>query len=328
MTRQTADFEIRDLCTHFFLKSGTVRAVDGVSFKVAQGEVFGLVGESGSGKTITGLSILGLVPSPGKIVSGSVLLNGVDLTRIPSSQLRKVRGRDMSMIFQDAMTALNPVLRVDTQMVEAIQNRDRISKKEALKQAVNALERVGIPAPEKRLKSYPHQFSGGMRQRLCIAIAMINHPKLVIADEPTTALDVTIQSQILHQIQKLCRDQGSSVIWISHDLAVVAGLADQIGVMYAGKIVEMGPADTVLDRSLHPYTAGLINSVPSGARRGQPLEQIPGSAPSLANLPEGCAFKERCSRAGDLCKKTVPMRSMGGNHWVRCHYPGNERQIP
>ncbi len=328
MKKEPTAFELKNLSTHFFLKSGTVKAVDDVSFAVSSGQIFGLVGESGSGKTITGLSILRLIPSPGKIVTGSIHLNGQDLTRMTEPQLRKLRGNDMAMIFQDAMTALNPVLRIDTQMVEAIQSHRNISKKEALKKATAALSQVGIPAPEERLKAYPHQFSGGMLQRLCIAIAMINKPKLVIADEPTTALDVTIQSQILHQIQKLCRNQGSAIIWISHDLAVVAGLADKIGVMYAGKIVEIGTAEDVLDHSRHPYTHGLINSVPSGARRGQPLEQIPGSAPSLATLPKGCAFQNRCGRAGSCCQLEPPMVSFSEDHWVRCHYPRTERLNP
>ncbi|WP_022666874.1 ABC transporter ATP-binding protein [Desulfospira joergensenii] len=324
MKRQDPILYIEGLTTHFFSKTGVVKAVDGVSFSVSAGEIFGIVGESGSGKTLTGLSVLGLVPPPGKIIDGSIHLNGIDLTGMDASGLRRLRGMEMAMIFQDAMTALNPVLRVDTQVIEAIRAHRPMPRHQALKEAAAALAQVGIPAPEERLRAYPHQFSGGMRQRLAIALAMINSPGLIIADEPTTALDVTIQAQILSEVQKLSRSKGTAIVWITHDLTVVAGLADRIGVMYAGRLVETGTTDDVLDNPLHPYTRGLIGSIPSRTRRGLPLAQIPGSTPSLDNLPAGCAFIERCSRARTACRENPAMAETTPGHQVRCHFPGGE----
>jgi peptide/nickel transport system ATP-binding protein len=312
---------VEDLRTHFFTRAGVVRAVDGVSFEVHAGEVLGLVGESGCGKTVTGYSILGLVDPPGRVVGGRVVLEGVDLLSLSEAELRRVRGARVAMVFQDPMMTLNPVLRVDTQMVEAVRAHQDVGAADALEQARAALERVGIPAAASRLRSYPHQFSGGMRQRVAIAIAMLNRPRLIIADEPTTALDVTIQAQILHEAQKLCRESGTALIWITHDLSVVAGLADRICVMYAGRIVEAGSVDQVLDRPLHPYTHGLIGSVPSRNRRGAPLAQIPGMAPSLADLPPGCAFRNRCPRAAPACAAEPALAPRGGGRAVRCFYP-------
>ena len=296
------------------------RAVDGVSFAVKPGEVLGLVGESGCGKTVTGFSILGLVDPPGRIVGGRILFEGKDLLTFREDQLRRVRGSSISMVFQDPMMTLNPVLRIDTQMIEAVRAHQEVDSKTAFNIAREALERVGIPSPESRLRSYPHQFSGGMRQRVAIAIALLNKPKLVIADEPTTALDVTIQAQILYEAQKLCRESGTALIWITHDLSVVAGLADRICVMYAGRIVEQGSVDEVLDRPLHPYTQGLIGSVPSRNRRGSPLAQIPGMTPALLDLPAGCAFRSRCSRAQPDCRGE-PALQLQGSRLVRCFYP-------
>ena len=267
---------VEDLKTHFFARSGVVKAVDGVSFTVGEGEVLGLVGESGSGKTVTGFSILGLVDPPGRVVAGSIRFAGAELVGCQPETLRAIRGRRIAMVFQDPMMTLNPVLRIDTQMIEAIRAHERVSDKAARARARAALVAVGIASPDERLKSYPHQFSGGMRQRVAIAIALLHRPQLLIADEPTTALDVTIQSQILAEVQALCAEAGTALIWITHDLAVVAGLADRIAVMYAGRIVEEGPVDAVLAHPLHPYTRGLIGSVPSRNRRGQPLTQIPG----------------------------------------------------
>jgi peptide/nickel transport system ATP-binding protein len=312
---------VEDLRTHFFTRAGVVRAVDGVSFEVHAGEVLGLVGESGCGKTVTGYSILGLVDPPGRVVGGRVVLEGVDLLSLSEAELRRVRGARVAMVFQDPMMTLNPVLRVDTQMVEAVRAHQDVGAADALEQARAALERVGIPAAASRLRSYPHQFSGGMRQRVAIAIAMLNRPRLIIADEPTTALDVTIQAQILHEAQKLCRESGTALIWITHDLSVVAGLADRICVMYAGRIVEAGSVDQVLDRPLHPYTHGLIGSVPSRNRRGAPLAQIPGMAPSLADLPPGCAFRNRCPRAAPACAAEPALAPRGSGRAVRCFYP-------
>jgi peptide/nickel transport system ATP-binding protein len=312
---------VEDLRTYFLTRAGVVRAVDGVSFEVRAGEVLGLVGESGCGKTVTGFSILGLVDPPGRIVGGRILFEGADLAGLAEEDLRRVRGARIAMVFQDPMMTLNPVLRIDTQMVEAVLAHQAVSPAEAHGQARAALERVGIPSPEARLRSYPHQFSGGMRQRVAIAIALLNRPKLIIADEPTTALDVTIQAQILYEAQKLCRESGTALIWITHDLTVVAGLADRICVMYAGRIVEQGAVDEVLDRPLHPYTKGLIGSVPSRNRRGAPLAQIPGMPPLLLNLPSGCAFRERCPRADGACLAEPALEERADGRRVRCFHP-------
>ena len=312
--------EVQDLRTHFFTRAGVVRAVDGVSFEVRAGEVLGLVGESGCGKTVTGFSILGLVDPPGRIAGGKILFEGKDLVGMPEDELRKLRGSGIAMVFQDPMMTLNPVLRIDTQMVEAVLAHQQVDEAGALAQSRAALERVGIASPEARLHSYPHQFSGGMRQRVAIAIALLNNPKLIIADEPTTALDVTIQAQILYEAQKLCRESGTALIWITHDLTVVAGLADRICVMYAGRIVEQGTVDEVLDAPLHPYTKGLIGSVPSRNRRGQPLSQIPGMTPALLNLPSGCAFRNRCFRAAPACSQDPKLEEHNGR-LVRCFFP-------
>jgi peptide/nickel transport system ATP-binding protein len=298
-----------------------VKSVDGVSFDVARGEVMGLVGESGSGKTVTGFSVMGLVDPPGRIVEGSIKLNGRELVGLADDEMRKVRGREIAMIFQDPMMTLNPVLRIDTQMIEAVTAHEAVSKDEARRRSRDALGQVGIPSPEERLSAYPHQFSGGMRQRVAIAIALLNRPSLIVCDEPTTALDVTIQSQILAEMQKLCAETGTALIWVTHDLTVVAGLADSIAVMYAGRIVESGPVDAVLDAPIHPYTFGLLGSVPSRGRRGEKLAQIPGSAPSLARLPEGCAFRPRCPRATDICRATPEQQAYSGGRTARCFHP-------
>ncbi len=313
--------EVRDLKTHFFTKAGVVRAVDGVSFTVRRGEVLGLVGESGSGKTVTGFSILGLVDPPGRIVSGSIRLAGEELVGKPEDELRRVRGRKVAMIFQDPMMTLNPVLRIDTQMIEAIRAHETISAEAARERCRAALVRVGIPSPDERLAAYPHQFSGGMRQRVAIAIALLNEPEVIVADEPTTALDVTIQAQILYEVQKLCAETGLAMIWVTHDLAVVGGLADRIAVMYAGRVVEEGPVADVFDAPLHPYTRGLIGSVPSRNKRGAPLAQIPGMTPSLLALPEGCAFAARCPRRAEDCTIMPELTAYEGFKAVRCHHP-------
>jgi peptide/nickel transport system ATP-binding protein len=316
----TPTLQVEQLRTHFFTRQGVVKAVDGVSLQVERGRILGLVGESGSGKSVTGFSIMGLIDPPGRIVSGSILLNGRELRNLAPSEWQQVRGNRIAMIFQDPMMTLNPVLRIDTQMTEALRAHQRISQRSALSQARDALGRVGIPAPEARLRAYPHQLSGGTRQRVAIAIALLNKPDLIIADEPTTALDVTIQGQILAEMQALARDAGTALIWITHDLAVVAGLADEVCVMYAGRIVERGTVDQVLDAPLHPYTRGLLDSVPAQNVRGRPLRQIPGMPPSLANLPSGCAFRERCSRATATCRAEPPMYELEGRG-VRCFHP-------
>ena len=316
-----ATLQVRDLRTHFFTRAGVVKAVDGVSFTVGKGEVLGLVGESGSGKTVTGFSLLGLVDPPGRIVGGEIRFQGKNLVGADEEEMRRLRGRRIAMIFQDPMMTLNPVLRIDTQMIEAITAHEQVSEDSARARAREALVKVGIPSPDERLAAYPHQFSGGMRQRVAIAIALLHEPELIVADEPTTALDVTIQAQILYEVRKLCRDVGLALIWITHDLAVVGGLADRIAVMYAGRVVEQGPVDAVLDSPLHPYTRGLIESVPSRNRRGVPLAQIPGMTPSLLNLPAGCAFAARCPRAADDCSAhEPPIDAVTQDREVRCFH--------
>jgi peptide/nickel transport system ATP-binding protein len=318
---QAPTLEVRDLNTYFFTKGGVAKAVDGVSFSVERGKVMGLVGESGSGKTVTGFSILGLVDEPGRVVGGEILYHGENLVTASPDRMRSLRGANIAMIFQDPMMTLNPVLRIDTQMIEAIQAHDRVSDDDARQRARDALGQVGIPSPDERLRSYPHQFSGGMRQRVAIAIALLNKPDLIVADEPTTALDVTIQGQILFEVQKLCEETGTALIWITHDLSVVAGLADEICVMYAGRVVEQGTVDDVLDRPTHPYTHGLIGSVPSRNKRGVPLAQIPGMTPSLLNLPTGCAFGSRCPKVGDACSVIPEVSAPEPGRELRCHYP-------
>jgi len=313
--------EVRNLCTHFFTRAGVIKAVDDVSFTVTRGKVLGLVGESGSGKTVTGFSIMGLVDPPGRIVSGSIWFQGRDLAKLTDEEMRHLRGNRIAMIFQDPMMTLNPVLRIDTQMIETVQAHEKVSEAEARSRARDALGLVGIPSPDERLKSYPHQFSGGMRQRVAIAIALLHRPDLIVADEPTTALDVTIQGQILAEVQKLAATTGTSLIWITHDLSVVAGLADDIAVMYAGKIVEYGDVGEVLDGPLHPYTHGLIGSVPGRNRRGEPLRQIPGMTPSLLSLQPGCAFRARCPRAQEDCSQMPELVAWRPRREARCHHP-------
>ena len=312
---------VRDLHTHFDTKAGLIRAVDGVSLDVNPGEVMGLVGESGSGKSITGFSILGLIDPPGRIAGGSIRFKGEELVGAPQQRMRALRGRDIAMIFQDPMMTLNPVLRIDTQIIEAITAHESVSTRAARARAVEALQRVGIPSPEERLKAYPHQFSGGMRQRVAIAIALLHRPALVIADEPTTALDVTIQAQIIHEMQKLCAESGTALIWITHDLAVIDGMGDRVCVMYAGRIVETGAVREVIAAPAHPYTRGLIDSVPSRNRRGQRLAQIPGMAPSPLNLPQGCAFNPRCPQADAACQHLPEESDLGQGRRVRCFHP-------
>jgi peptide/nickel transport system ATP-binding protein len=316
--------EVRNLRTHFFTRAGIVKAVDDVSFTVERGKVLGLVGESGSGKTVTGFSIIGLVDPPGRIAGGSILFQGRDLAKLSEEEMRDLRGNRIAMIFQDPMMTLNPVLRIDTQMIETVLAHKKVSREEARQRARDTLGMVGIPSPDERLKAYPHQFSGGMRQRVAIAIALLHEPDLIVADEPTTALDVTIQGQILAEVQKLAATTGTSLIWITHDLSVVAGLADDIAVMYAGRVVEQGAVSEVLDRPLHPYTSGLIGSVPSRNKRGEPLRQIPGMTPSLLNLPPGCAFRTRCPRAGEDCMAEPEIRVAGPGRMVRCFRPITE----
>ena len=311
---------VEGLTTQFATRAGVVTPVNGVSFTIMPGQIMGLVGESGSGKSLTGYSLIGLIDPPGRIVGGSIRLNGQELFGYTQDRMRAIRGNRIAMIFQDPMMTLNPVLRIDTQMMEAVLAHQRVGKEQARAMSRDALERVGIASPDERLLAYPHQFSGGMRQRVAIAIALLNKPDLIICDEPTTALDVTIQGQILYEMQKLCSETGAALIWITHDLSVIAGLADTVCVMYAGKIVESGTAQQVLEQPRHPYSNALIASAPSRNIRGQALRQIPGMTPSLMNLPSGCAFRERCERATDVCLNVPALETADGRS-LRCFHP-------
>ncbi|MBL8834236.1 MAG: ABC transporter ATP-binding protein [Rhodospirillales bacterium] len=316
----TALLEVRDLATHFATRAGVLKAVDGVSFSIEPGEIVGLVGESGSGKSVTGFSILGLVDPPGRIVRGSVKLDGSEIVGLPAERLRELRGRRMAMVFQDPSTTLNPVLTIAVQMRLALEAHERVGAAAARARAAELLGRVGIPDPANRLDSYPHQLSGGMRQRVAIAIALLNRPALIICDEPTTALDVSIQAQILTEMKALAADSGTALVWISHDLATVSVLASRILVMYAGRVVEEGPTADVLRAPRHPYTRGLLDSLPSISEPGQELRQIPGSMPSLIDPPPGCAFAPRCTIADAGCA-TMPEMRRDASRGVRCHKP-------
>ncbi len=314
--------DVRGLRTVFHFLDGAYTAVDGVSFAIRPGEVLGLVGESGSGKSVAGSSLIGLVDPPGEVIAGEVLFKGRDLRRLTERELRQLRGKEIAMIFQDSLAALNPVLTIGEQMAEAVTEHAEVPPAAARERAIAALRQVGITSPETRIDQYPHEFSGGMRQRVAIATALLNAPDLIIADEPTTALDVTIQGQILAEMQALARTTGTAVMWITHDLGVVSELADRVAVMYAGRIVEIGDTDDVLDRPRHPYTRGLLDSIPAENAPGSRLRQIEGAAPTLARRPAGCPFHPRCSRALPVCQEQEPGLSEGerGQAW-RCHNP-------
>ena len=313
--------EVRGLRTVFHALEGAWPAVDGVDLSIERGEVLGLVGESGSGKSVTGFSLVSLIDPPGEIVAGTVAFAGEDLRSASEERLRALRGDRIAMIFQDPLMTLNPVLSIGEQMSEAILEHRAIGRDDALREAAQALARVGISSPDARLKQFPHEFSGGMRQRVAIATALLNAPDLIIADEPTTALDVTIQSQILFEVQKLVRETGTAVLWITHDLAVVAELADRVAVMYAGRIVEIGPVDAVLDQPRHPYTLGLLNSSAANVAPGERLTQIDGVAPRIDARPSGCPFRPRCPRAQPICADQDPAATVAGERSFRCHNP-------
>ncbi|NEX46699.1 ABC transporter ATP-binding protein [Pseudotabrizicola algicola] len=316
---------VRGLTTVFGTGETALRALDGVDLTVHQGEIVALVGESGSGKSLTGFSINGLLPGNAKVTGGSIRLGDTDLRALTPRQMRGIRGKQVGMIFQDPMMTLNPVLRVETQMRDALRAHSPLPRGEVRARLVQALAEVGIAAPEQRLRAWPHELSGGMRQRVAIATALLHSPQLVIADEPTTALDVTIQGQILALAQRLCRDRGTALVWITHDLAVVAGIADRVSVMYAGRVVEEGPVDAVLDTPAHPYTRGLIDSVAASQPKGARLPMIPGRMPLLSDLPQGCAFAPRCARRSALCISERPEpRATGAGQTVRCHHPLTE----
>jgi peptide/nickel transport system ATP-binding protein len=312
--------EVREVHIALDTPAGPVALVDGVTFSVRAGQIVGLVGESGCGKSLTAMALLGLHEAPLRVSAGSILLNGRELVGASEAQLRRLRGKDVAMIFQDPGQALNPVLTIETQMVEAIEAHRRIGRKAARALALAALVKVGMAAPAERLRAYPHELSGGMRQRVAIAIAMLNAPQLIIADEPTTALDVTIQAQILHQVQTLCRTANSALVWITHDLAVVAALADQVCVMYAGRIVESGPVRAVLAAPRHPYTAALLAASTAARDATGRWHDIPGAPPAADQRPSGCAFHPRCGYASALCRQAAP-ETRGTIHRVRCFHP-------
>ena len=300
--------EVKNLKTHFFTMEGVVKAVDGVSYELNEGETLGLVGESGCGKSVSALSVMRLIPDPpGKIIDGEILLDGEDILKINMEGMREVRGAKIAMVFQEPMTSLNPVLTVERQITETLQLHMGMSKLESQRESVNLLTRVGIPDPELRIKQYPHQFSGGMRQRVMIAMALSCNPRLIIADEPTTALDVTIQAQILDLMKSLTTELGVALIVITHNLGVVARYADRVNIMYAGKVIERGEAREIYSNPRHPYTVGLLRSVPRlDLPRRAKLDPIEGQPPDLINLPPGCAFRERCRWAIDKCATDTP----------------------
>lgn len=310
---------VENLKTYFDTRKGLIKAVDDISFSIDKGEILGIVGESGAGKSITGFSLINLIDSPGEIVGGKVLFDGRDLTQLPEDELSMIRGGDISMIFQDPQTSLNPVISIGKQLIETVlQHNTKMTRGDAFERSVEMLQHVGIPAPEKRMASFPHQLSGGMKQRVVIAMALINSPKLLIADEPTTALDVTIQAQILYLMKKLAREYGSSLVLITHDIGVVAQMCDKIAVMYAGRIVEYGSSKDVLYNPQHPYTQGLIQCLPKLNAEKQRLYQIPGVMPSLLALPEGCYFSDRCPYADEECLAYPPTKTVE-SRLVSCH---------
>jgi len=314
--------DIKGLTTQFQTKRGVVTAVDGIDLTLDRGETLGIVGESGCGKSVTALSILGLLPKPaGKIAAGRIFFDGRDLVTLREAEIRHIRGNDISMIFQEPMTSLNPVYTVGFQVQEAIRKHRHMNKRESRAEAIKMLGLVGIPEPEARIDDYPHQMSGGMRQRVMIAMALSCHPQIMIADEPTTALDVTIQAQILDLIGRLKEEIGMSVMLITHDLGVVAEISQRVMVMYAGKVVESADVKELFANPAHPYTVSLFKSLPKIGGRDGALEAIPGMVPSLLNLPKGCAFQERCFKTESRCQQAPPWREITPSHMVRCWEP-------
>jgi oligopeptide/dipeptide ABC transporter ATP-binding protein len=323
MTNNGTILSIHDLKTYFQTEDGIVKAVDGITFELKKGETLGIVGESGSGKSVTNLSVMRLIPEPpGKIVGGDIIFDGMDVCQLPIEEVRKIRGKRMAMIFQDPMTSLNPFLKISTQLMEVTQLHLGHTKDEAYLHAITMLKTVGISDAEARVDSYPHEFSGGMRQRVMIAMALSCDPELLIADEPTTALDVTIQAQILELIKDLKDRMHTSVILITHDLGVVAGMTDKIIVMYAGKVFEQAPTKELFATPANPYTKGLLKSVPDPAHEeGTELYQIPGLPPDVAHLPPGCPFQERCYRVEEICRREFPpFVQINENHQSLCHF--------
>ena len=310
--------EVRNLRIEFPTRHGALVAVDDVSFAIAPGEVLGVVGESGAGQSLTGAAIIGLIEPPGRIAAGEVKLNGLRIDNLPESEKRKVRGREIGAIFQDPLTSLNPLYTVGRQLTETITTHLNVSNAEARRRAIELLAATGIPAPERRIEHFPYQFSGGMRQRVVIALALAAEPKLVIADEPTTALDVSIQAQIIALLKRLCHEKKTAVMLVTHDMGVIAETADRVAVMYAGRIAEIGPVSDVIHRPQHPYTAGLMGSIPNLQQQSERLAQIDGSMPRLTAIPPGCAFHPRCAKAFGRCTQERPELMKAGTAMAAC----------
>ncbi len=317
---------VRDLRVEFVTRRAVLKAIDGVSFDIAKGEVLGVVGESGAGKSVTGSAVIGLIDPPGRIAGGEIWLSGTRIDNLSPEEMRKVRGRRIGMIFQDPLTSLNPLYRVGEQLIETIQTHTNLSAAAARKRAIDLLVEVGIPAPERRIDGYPHEFSGGMRQRVVIALALCAEPELIIADEPTTALDVSVQAQIIALLKRLGREHGTAIMLVTHDMGVIAETADRVAVMYSGRIAEIGPVRDVVQNPLHPYATGLMGAIPSLAQDADArLVQIPGSMPRLSAIPPGCPFHPRCPHAWERCTRDRPEPIQRAAHRVACHlYDAND----
>ena len=322
----TPVISLKDLVVEFPTRRGVLRAIDKVSFDVAPGEILGVVGESGAGKSITGSAIIGLIDPPGRVAGGEILLKGQRIDNLPEEEMRRLRGKRIGMVFQDPLTSLNPLYTVGEQLIETIRTHLPMSEAKARERAIELLADVGIPAPKQRVDSYPHQFSGGMRQRVVIALALCAEPEFIVADEPTTALDVSLQAQIIAVFKKVCAERGTSAILITHDMGVIAEAADRVAVLYAGRIAEVGPVKDMLQRPLHPYTSGLMGSIPSLAGDDDRLKQIPGAMPRLNRIPNGCAFHPRCEHEMPVCSQKRPgLNHVGATH-VACFLHGDATQ--
>ena len=313
--------EVRDLCVEFPTRHGSLRALDGVSFDIAPGEILGVVGESGAGKSLTGAAIIGLLEPPGRVCGGQVLLEGRRIDELPAEAMRRIRGKQIGSIFQDPLTALNPLYTIGRQLTETLRAHLPLSAAQARERAIELLRQTGLPAPEARLAQYPHEFSGGQRQRVVIALALAGEPRLVIADEPTTALDVAVQAQIIRLLRGVTQAHGASVMLITHDMGVIAETCDRVAVMYAGRIVEIGPVREVIEHPAHPYTAGLMASVPSLHDAGGRLAQIEGALPRLDEMPSGCAFHPRCPKASQRCSDERPELALVRRTRAACWWP-------
>jgi peptide/nickel transport system ATP-binding protein len=310
---------VRNLRVEFANRHHVLRAIDGVSFDIAKGEVLGVVGESGAGKSVTGLAVIGLIDRPGRIAGGEIYLSGLRIDNLPPEEMRRIRGKRIGMIFQDPLTSLNPLYRIGDQLIETIRNHTSLSEQAARKRAIDLLAEVGIPAADKRIDSYPHEFSGGMRQRVVIALAICAEPELIIADEPTTALDVSVQAQIITLIKRLGRDHGTAVMLVTHDMGVIAETCDRVAVMYSGRIAEIGPVRDVVQHPLHPYAKGLMGAIPTLASDAARLVQIPGSMPRLSAIPPGCPFNPRCAQVFERCRIERPEPIAHDTQSVACH---------